>query len=42
MYGKKVFGTIRTTFVIAEQGVIERIFTGKQVNTKEHASQLLS
>jgi peroxiredoxin Q/BCP len=42
MYGKKVFGTIRTTFVIDEQGVIERIFTGKQVNTKEHASQLLS
>lgn len=42
MYGKKVFGTIRTTFVIDEQGVIERIFKGKQVNTKEHASQLLS
>jgi peroxiredoxin Q/BCP len=42
MYGKKVFGTIRTTFVIDEQGFIERIFTGKQVNTKEHASQLLS
>jgi len=42
MYGKKVFGTIRTTFVINEQGIIERIFAGKQVNTKEHASQLLS
>ena len=42
MYGKKVFGTIRTTFVIDEQGVRARIITGKQVNTKEHASQLLS
>ena len=41
MYGKKVFGTIRTTFVINEEGIIERIFTGKQVNTKEHAAQLL-
>ena len=41
MYGKKVFGTIRTTVVINEGGIIERIFTGKQVNTKEHAAQLL-
>ena len=41
MYGKKVFGTIRTTYVINEEGIIERIFTGKQVNTKEHAAQLL-
>ena len=41
MYGKKVFGTIRTTFVINEEGIIERIFAGKQVNTKEHAAQLL-
>ena len=42
MYGKKVFGTIRTTFVINEEGIIERIFVGKQVNTKEHAAQLLA
>ena len=41
MYGKKVMGTIRTTFVIDENGVIEQIFAGKQVKTKEHAQQIL-
>ena len=42
MYGKKVTGTIRTTFVIDEQGTIEQVFAGKQVKTKEHAQQILS
>ena len=42
MYGKKTMGTIRTTFVINEEGVIEQIFAGKQVKTKEHAEQILS
>jgi peroxiredoxin Q/BCP len=41
MYGKKIMGTIRTTFVIDENGIIERIFAGKQVKTKEHAEQIL-
>ena len=41
MYGKKVMGTIRTTFVINEAGVVEQIISGKQVNTKAHASQIL-
>ena len=41
MYGKKTMGTIRTTFVINEDGIIEQIFSGKQVNTKEHAAQIL-
>ena len=41
MYGKKTTGTIRTTFVINEQGIIEQIFSGKQVNTKDHATQIL-
>ena len=41
MYGKKTMGTIRTTFVINEQGIIEQIFSGKQVNTKDHATQIL-
>ena len=41
MYGKKTMGTIRTTFVINEEGIIEQIFSGKQVNTKEHAKQIL-
>ena len=42
MYGKKTMGTIRTTFVINEEGVIEQIFVGKQVKTKEHAEQILA
>ena len=41
MYGKKTMGTIRTTFIINEEGIIEQIFSGKQVNTKEHAAQIL-
>lgn len=41
MYGKTVMGTIRTTFVINEEGVIEKIFSGKQIKTKEHAQQIL-
>ena len=41
MYGKKVMGTIRTTFVIDETGHIERIWSGKQIKTKEHADQIL-
>ena len=41
MYGKKTMGTIRTTFIINEEGIIENIFVGKQVKTKEHAEQIL-
>ena len=41
LYGKKTVGTIRTTFLINEQGIIEQIFAGKQVNTKDHATQIL-
>ena len=41
MYGRKTMGTIRTTFIINEEGIIEQIFSGKQVNTKEHAAQIL-
>jgi peroxiredoxin Q/BCP len=42
MYGKKTMGTIRTTFIINKDGFIEKILAGKQVNTKEHATQILS
>ena len=41
MYGKKTMGTIRTTFIIDEDGRIENIFAGKQIKTKEHAEQIL-
>ena len=42
MYGRKYMGVLRTTFIINEEGVIEQIFAGKQVKTKEHAEQILS
>ena len=38
----ETMGTIRTTFIINEAGIIEQIFAGKQVKTKEHAEQILS
>lgn len=41
MYGRKYFGTFRTTFVISEQGVVERILQPKQIKTKDHAAQIL-
>lgn len=41
MYGKVTQGTFRTTFVTDENGVIERIFTPKQIKVKEHSSQIL-
>ena len=39
MYGKSYFGVIRTTFVIDEKGVIEKIIN--KVNTSAHTSQIL-
>lgn len=41
MYGRKYMGTERTTFVISASGKIEHIIRGKEVNTKEHARQIL-
>lgn len=41
MYGRKYMGTFRTTFLINEEGVIERIIGPKEVKTKEHAKQIL-
>ncbi len=42
MYGRKYFGTLRTTFIINEQGIIENIIQGKAVRTKTHGEQLLA
>lgn len=39
MYGKKYMGILRKTFVIDEQGKIEKII--EKVDTKAHAAQLL-
>lgn len=41
MYGRSYMGTFRTTFLIDEQGIIERIIGPKEVKTKDHASQIL-
>ena len=38
MYGKKVTGVIRTTFIIDEKGIIEKVI--KKVDTKAHALQI--
>ena len=41
MCGRKYMGTLRTTFIINEQGIIERIMLPKEIKTKEHAQQIL-
>lgn len=38
-YGKEYEGIIRTTFIISEEGKIERVIT--KVDTKDHAAQIL-
>lgn len=42
LYGRTYMGTFRTTFLVNEEGVIERIFLPKQVKTKVHAEQILA
>jgi peroxiredoxin Q/BCP len=41
MYGRKYMGMFRTTFIIDEKGVIERIISPKEVKTSNHAAQIL-
>ena len=42
MYGRKYMGMLRTTFIINEEGIVERILLPKEVKTKEHARQILT
>lgn len=42
MYGKSYMGTFRTTFIIDEKGVVERIISPKEVKTKDHSNQILN
>ncbi len=42
MCGRKYMGTFRTTFVINEEGVIEKVFSPKEIKTKTHGEQLLA
>ena len=39
MYGKTYEGIIRITFIISEDGIVEKVI--EKVNTKEHAKQIL-
>ena len=40
MYGKSFLGIIRTTFIIDEDGYVEKII--KKVKTKEHSKQIFA
>lgn len=40
-YGKTTMGIIRTTYLVDEEGFVEKIFSGKQIKTKIHAEQIL-
>lgn len=40
--GRRTIGTLRTTYLVNEEGVIERIFTPKEIKTKIHAEQILA
>ncbi len=40
LYGRVYMGVIRTTFIINEDGIIEKIF--KKVKTKDHTNQILT
>ncbi len=42
MYGRKYMGTLRTTFIINEEGIIEHVFYPKEIKTKIHGNQILS
>ena len=42
MCGKKYMGIIRTTYLVNENGIIEKIFTSKEIKTKIHAEQILN
>jgi peroxiredoxin Q/BCP len=40
--GHRTIGILRTTYLVNEDGVIEKIFTPKEIKTKIHAEQILS
>ncbi len=41
MAGRTYMGTVRTTFIIDEQGVIAEVIGAKQIKVKEHAAQIV-
>ncbi len=40
--GHRTIGILRTTYLVNEEGIIEKIFTPKEIKTKIHAEQILS
>lgn len=41
MYGRKYMGTLRTTFLVDKDGVIEYVFGPKEIKTSTHGTQIL-
>lgn len=41
MCGRAYMGILRTTFIISEGGIVERIIGPKEIKVKEHAEQIL-
>lgn len=41
MCGRTSIGILRTTYLVDEEGIIERIFTPKEIKTKIHAEQII-
>lgn len=39
--GRRTVGILRTTYLVNEEGIIEKIFTPKEIKTKIHAEQIL-
>lgn len=39
--GRHTIGILRTTYLVDEDGVIQKIFTPKEIKTKIHAEQIL-
>lgn len=39
--GRRTIGILRTTYLVNEEGIIEKIFSPKEIKTKIHAEQIL-
>ena len=39
--GRRTIGTLRTTYLVNEEGIIEKILSPKEIKTKIHAEQIL-
>lgn len=40
--GRRTIGILRTTYLVNEDGIIEKIFVPKEIKTKIHAEQILA